>query len=93
MPGAPEVVERVVMLGATATVNGEPLLASPSIVTTTLPVVAPVGTAATIEFAVQVEIDVAVEPLNVTVLGPCVEPKPIPVITTEAAIAPADGER
>jgi hypothetical protein len=41
-PTTPEVGDRVVMPGAT--VNGTPLLATPTAVTTTLPVVAPVGT-------------------------------------------------
>jgi hypothetical protein len=93
VPGVPEVVERLVMLGANTTVNAEPLVATPPTVTTTLPVVAPVGTAATIRFADQFEIDVAAVPLNVTVLGPWIGPKPIPEIITEEAIAPADGER
>ena len=39
---SPEVTDRFVMPGAT--VNDTPLLATPSAVTTTLPVVAPVGT-------------------------------------------------
>jgi hypothetical protein len=39
---APEVTDRFVIYGAT--INGTPLLATPAAVTTTLPVVAPVGT-------------------------------------------------
>ena len=74
-PTAPEVGDRLVMLGAGTTVNDIPLLATPLRVTTTLPVVAPVGTVATIAVALQLVIVVAVVPLNVTVLVPCVAPK------------------
>jgi hypothetical protein len=41
---APEVTDRFVMPGVASTVNELPLLATPPTVTTTLPVVAPVGT-------------------------------------------------
>src|SRR5271166_490595 len=46
LPTAPEVGDSVVMLGGggSVTVNETPLLACPLTVTTTLPVVAPVGT-------------------------------------------------
>jgi hypothetical protein len=66
-----------------------PLLATPPTVTTTLPVVAPDGTAATIDVALQLVIVVAAVPLNVTTLVPCVEPKLVPVIVTDAPIAAA----
>ncbi len=69
-PTAPDVGDRLVMLGADTTVNDDPLLADPLTVTTTLPVVAPVGTVATIEVAPQLVIVVAVVPLNFTVLEP-----------------------
>ena len=49
--------------------KSEPLLACPPTVTTTLPVVAPVGTGATIEVALQL-VGVATVPLKVTVLLP-----------------------
>lgn len=90
---APEVGERVVMLGADTTVNDFPLLATPLTVTTTLPVVAPVGTFATMEVVLQLVIDVAVVPLNFTVLDPCVEPKFVPVIVADAPTAPEVGDR
>lgn len=61
-----------------------PLLTTLLTVTTTLPVVAPVGTTATICVALQLVIEVAVVPLNFTVLVPCVEPKFVLVIVTEA---------
>lgn len=68
-PTAPEVGERVVMLGAGTTVKLFPLLAAPETVTTTFPVVAPAGTVATMLVALQLVAD-AVVPLNLTVLVP-----------------------
>jgi hypothetical protein len=59
----PVVGDSVVMLGATVTVKLTPLLARPPTVTTTLPVVAPVGTAATMLVFDQLVV-VAVVPLN-----------------------------
>ena len=70
VPTAPEVGDRLVMLGADTTVNDDPLLATPLTVTTTLPVVAPVGTVATIDVELHVVMVVAVVPLNFTVLDP-----------------------
>ena len=81
------------MLGADTTVNDTPLLFTPLAFTTTLPVVAPVGTVATIDVALQLVIVVAVVPLNFTVLVPWVEPKFVPVIVTEAPTAPVVGDR
>jgi hypothetical protein len=92
-PTAPDVGERLVMLGAGTTVNVLLLLATPLTVTTTLPVVAPVGTVATIEVAPQLVNVVAVVPLNFTVLVPCVEPKFVPVMVTDAPTAPTVGDR
>jgi len=63
------------------TVKGTPLLATPPTVTTTLPVVAPTGTGATMLVADQL-VGVAVVPLNLTVLAPWVAPKFVPVIVT-----------
>jgi hypothetical protein len=54
---------------AYVTVNTTPLLVGPYTVTTTLPVVAPAGTGATIEFELQF-VGVVATPLNVTVLVP-----------------------
>jgi hypothetical protein len=65
-PTAPEVGERLVMPGAATTVNDTPLLFTPLAFTTTLPGVAPVGTVATIEVALQLPIVVACVPLNIT---------------------------
>ena len=69
-PTAADVGDKLVMLGAVTTVNGDPALATPLTVTTTLPVVAPPGTVATIEVALQLVMVVAVVVLNCTVLVP-----------------------
>jgi len=55
--------------------------------------VAPVGTVATIEVAPQLAIVDAVVPLKVTELVPCVVPKFVPVIVTDAPTAPEVGDR
>src|SRR5436853_342063 len=60
---APEVGDRLVMLGVGKTVKLEPLLSTPLACTTTLPVVAPVGTGTPMLVAVQL-VGVAVVPLN-----------------------------
>ena len=57
-----------------------------------MPVVAPFGTGATIEVALQL-VGVAVVPLNVTVLVPWVEPKFVPVIVTDVPTAPEVGDK
>jgi predicted Kef-type K+ transport protein len=59
-------------------------------VTTTLPVVAPVGTTAVILVALQFVI-VAVVPLNCTLPLPCEAPKFDPAITTDEPTAPEFG--
>jgi hypothetical protein len=72
------------MLGACTTVKAYPLLAAPA-VTTTFPVVAPLGTVTPILVEVQL-VEVAEVPLNVTVP---VVPKVVPVMVTGAPTAPA----
>jgi len=89
---APDVGDRLEMLGVASTVKFFPLLAVPDTVTTTFPVVAPAGTFATMLVALQLVI-VAVVPLNLTVLVPWVDPKPDPATVTVAPTAPLDGER
>lgn len=69
-----------------------PLLACPLTVTTTFPVVAPLGTGTTIDVALQL-VGVAVVPLNVTVLVPWVEPNVVPVMVTEVLVGPEVGDR
>ena len=93
VPTAPEVGDRLVMLGVASTVKLTPLLAAPDTVTTTLPVVAPVGTVTTIDVALQLVIAVAVVVLNFTVLVPCVALKFVPVIVTDAPTAPDVSDR
>jgi len=73
VPTGPEVGERLVMLGETATVNPAGLLGTPPTVTTILPVVAPAGTGTTMLVAPQL-VGVAAVPLKVTVLVPCDAP-------------------
>jgi hypothetical protein len=72
------------------TVKFTPLLGTPPTVTTTLPVVAPAGTGATMFVALQLA-GVAAVPLNVTVLVPCVAPKFAPVIVTDLPTPPDVG--
>jgi hypothetical protein len=92
-PSTPDVGFRLVMLGAgTVTVKLTPALATPPTVTTTFPVVAPVGTVTTMLVALQL-VAVAVVPLNFTVLVPCVAPKFAPVIVTVAPTSPEVGFR
>ncbi len=68
-PTAADVGERPVILGAETTVNDTPLLATLFTVITTLPVVAPVGTGATMDVELQL-VGVAAVPLNFIVLVP-----------------------
>ena len=68
-PTAPVVIDRLVILGAETTVKLDPLLFVPPTFTTTLPVVAPLGTVTPILDAPQL-VTVAVVPLNLTVLLP-----------------------
>jgi hypothetical protein len=74
------------MLGVGSTVKLTPLLATPFTVTTTLPVVAPVGTGTLIVALAQL-VGVPTVPLNVTVLMPCEVPKLVPLIVTDAPTA------
>ena len=93
VPTGPDVGLRLVMLGrGTVTVNVTPLLAVPPTVTTTLPVVAPVGTGTAMLVALQL-VGIAGVPLNVTVLVPWLAPKFVPVIVTEVPTTPEVGFR
>ena len=69
VPGAPDVGDKLVIEGAETTVNNIPLLFTLDTVTTTLPVVAPDGTATTMPVGPQLA-TVAAVPLKVTVLAP-----------------------
>ena len=91
-PDAAVVADRLVIVGEGSTVNGAPLLLAPPTVTTTFPVLAPAGTGVTICVALQL-VGVARVPLKLTVLDPCVAPKFVPVIVTEAPSAPEVGDK
>src|SRR2546430_4023082 len=80
------------MLGAAVSVNGTPELATPpAAVTTTLPVVAPLGTVAVMLLAPQLVIVVALVPLNFTLPFPTLGPKLDPAITIDDPTAPVFG--
>jgi hypothetical protein len=87
---APEAGDRLVIAGVT--VKDTPLLPLPPTVTTTLPVVAPLGTGAAMLVSLQL-VGVAVMPLKVIVLLPWLLPKAEPETVTEVPIGPAAGER
>jgi hypothetical protein len=80
------------IVGAGITVKLAPLLTCPATVTTILPVVAPLGTGTTMLVALQL-VGVALVPLKLTVLVPCVVPKVVPVTATVVPTPPDDGER
>jgi hypothetical protein len=84
------VVRRVVERRLRITQNTRLLLATPPTVTTTGPVMAPLGTTTLIAVPLQL-VTVARVPLNVTVLVPCVEPKPDPLTSTVWPIVPELG--
>jgi hypothetical protein len=75
------------------TVKLTPLLTVPPTVTTTLPVVPPLGTCTVMLVAPQLVAVPALVPLNVTVLAPWLEPKLAPVMVTAVPTAPIVGER
>ena len=92
-PTNPDVGLRLVMLGpGVVTVKLTPLLATPPTATTTLPVVAPAGTGATMLVALQL-VGVAPIPLKVTVLVPWLAPKLAPLIVTDVPRTPDVGLR
>jgi hypothetical protein len=80
------------MTGIGITVNGTPLLNSPPLVTTTLPLVAPGGTVVVILVSLQIETRAGV-PLNVTVELPCELPKFDPAIMTWEPTTPEVRDR
>lgn len=92
VPTVPNTGLRLVMVGDGVTVKFTPLLATPRTVTTTLPLVAPLGTGATMLVAFQ-PVGVAAVPVNVTVLAPCDAPKFVPVIVTGVPTGPLVGFR
>src|SRR5436189_4356064 len=90
VPTGPDVGLSVVIDGGTVTVKGTPLLARPLTVTTTVPVVAPVGTGTAMLVALQL-VGVASVPLNAIVLVPGVAPKFAPAIVTVVPTGPDVG--
>jgi hypothetical protein len=89
-PTRPEVGATLSIFGLT--VNVDPLLFWPLTLTTTGPLEAPAGTGTTIVVLVQL-VGVALVPLKVTVLVPCVAPKPLPATVTDVPTGPTFGER
>jgi len=75
VPAVPETGAMLVMLGVGSTVKLTPLLALPPTVTVALPLIAPLGTGATICVALQLAGVVVLPLLKVTVLDPWVRPK------------------
>jgi hypothetical protein len=95
VPIGPELGFKLVILGLArgdTTVKLDPLLATPDTVTTTFPVIAPAGTVAKMVVELQ-SVGVAVTPLNVTTLEPCIDPKFSPVMMTEPPMTPEIGDR
>lgn len=87
----PELGLKLKMAGPVPGSKMTQLLASPPTVISRQPGVAPVGTVATTFVADQLLV-VAGIPLNATTLVPIVEPKPVPLMVTEAPTAPDCGE-
>ena len=93
-PATPVVGDTLEMLGAAVcTVKLTPLLATPPTVTTTLPVLAPLGTVTTMMVALQKEAASALTPWKVTVLLPWLSPKLLPTRVTSPPTGPRDGDR
>src|SRR5262249_46079694 len=87
-PTAPR--EGVAPITRGRTVKFTPLLAAPDTVTTTLPVVAASGTLTDMLVSLQ-ELTIAVAPLKVTVLPPCVVPKFAPEMVASVPLKPLLG--
>lgn len=93
MPAGRAAGDKLETVGVAITVKTTPGLCIPLAVTTTLPVVVPAGTVATIEVALQLVTVVALVPLKVTVLVPCVEPKFVPASVIDVPTGAAVGDR
>jgi hypothetical protein len=91
-PTDPEAGETLVMLGVGKNVKFALLLALPTAVTTTGPVLAPLGTGTVIWESLQL-LGEATVPLKVTALKPCAKPKVVPAIVTLVPDGPVEGER
>jgi hypothetical protein len=82
VPTVAPVRDKPLIVGIWDTVNGTPLLATPSTVATIFPVVAPIGTGTTMLVEFQL-VGVPGVPLNVTILDACVSRKFAPEIVTD----------
>src|SRR5438445_937639 len=91
VPTGPEAGLKLVIIGC-VTVKVTPLLATPSSVTTTGPVVAPDGTNVPTLVGLKL-VTAAPTPLNETVGAPCPANRFVPVIVTGVAYIPDDGLR
>jgi hypothetical protein len=80
---APEVEDRLVIVGVARTVNGL-LGLSPATLTVTFPLTAPAGTVTPMLLALQLVTVAFTLFANLTVLEPCDEPKFVPAIVTAA---------
>src|ERR1700676_1041493 len=93
LPTGPEVGEMLLMFGEPpVTVKLTALLVTPETVTTSGPEVTPVGTDTTTLVALQL-VGIALVPLKLTVLAPCVVPKLTPVIVTAVPTVPDVGDK
>src|SRR5438445_10878281 len=92
VPTGPEVGDRLVMLGGVVTVKLTALLAGAATVTITLPVVAPLGTGATMLVALQLVVVVYV-PLKVTELTLSLHDALPILMVTEVPTGPEVGDR
>jgi hypothetical protein len=91
-PIVAEVPDRLAILGTWNTVNGTPTDAPFEVVTTTFPLVAPLGTGTVMPVPFQVE-GVPAVPLKATLLVPCADPKLTPEIATAVPAGPDVGDR
>jgi hypothetical protein len=93
VPAAPATGLRLTIMGVGITVKGIGLPATPFTVTTTLPVVAPLGTPTVMLVSLQLAAVPALVQLNPTMLPPWLAPKLLPVIAIGVPTTPDGGFR
>jgi hypothetical protein len=93
VPTSPDVGHKLEMVGGVVTAKDMPLLATPFTVTTTFPVLAPLGTTAVTLVVLQLAAMPALTPLKVTALLPWLAPKLLPVMVTAVPTGPEVGDR
>jgi hypothetical protein len=91
-PTAPDVDDKLLMLGVGNTAKLTALLAMPDTVTRTAPVVAEPGTGTVMDVELQLVGEPA-SPLNAIELVPWDEPKFVPVTVTKELVGPDVGDR